>query len=291
MNKINHLGTYVVRIDNIVKNRAEQYVNYLVNYEHKNHIKRTQILGGQEREIFLHNNKQKIALNELNKIGKGGKPLKVSDKSLTFNIPKDYACSESKLYLIEEQMLTFIKNLYKEQGVNVSTVDFFSNIHNQENKHINMIIPYLDQEGKSIPFIKSNTHFLKVIANKFTEIVDSALNTNIKTYMTQLDQIEAAETFFDNIDQLSLFDISELKIKHKNNKLIKRTLDYIYRIINDEKETKKTIKNLLGSVEKLKDNETLTLDEKEDLKTALSQAGLLQKLDSNAKQKLKTIRP
>lgn len=291
-NKINYLGTYIVRIENINVQRAEQYIEYLLNGDHNNHIDRTEIVNTiGVKDKYVVNNKMKILRNKQNKVGKGGKPLKVSDKSLTFNIPKDYECSEGDLITIQNLLFDFIKLMYKENNVEVEEVDFFTNIHNQENQHINFAIPYLDQKGKTIPFIKSNEHFHKQLAKRFTMVVDNVLGTNIKTYMTELDQMSKSEEIMDNLPNLELSEIQELKVKHKDNKLVKRTLDYVYKIINGV-DNNKHIDNLLKTVDKITNSEKkLNKEEYEDLERALRQGGLLKHLSQEGRQTILNRKP
>lgn len=286
-NKINYLGTYIVRIENINVQRAEQYIEYLLNGDHDNHIDRTEIVNTiGEKDRYVVNNKLKILKNKENKRGKGGKPLKVSDKSLTFNIPKDYECSERDLIDIQTQLFNLIKNMYRENGVNVEEVDFFTNIHNQENKHINFAIPYLDQDGRSIPFIKSNRHFHKQLAKQFTWIVDNTLGTNIKTYMTEVDQMSKADEIMDNMATLELSEIEELKVKYKDNKLVKRALDYVYKIMNSTNNNK-NIQRLLNTVEKIGNNGKLNEEEYEEFKKVMRKNGLLNALTEADRKKIK----
>jgi len=290
INRIKNLGTYIVRIANIEKQRVEQYIDYLLNGDHDNHINKTEILNTiGDKDPFVINNKLKILKNKDSHKKKGGRPLKVSDKSLTFNIPKDYDCSEQQLIDIQMKMFEHIKKLYSDKNINVEAIDFFSNIHNQDNQHINMCIPYLDQNGKTIPFIKSNDLFLQAIAKHFTKVVDDTLGTNIMDYMTELDQMSRSEEIMENMDSLELSEIQELKVKHKDNKLVKRTLDYVYKIMNgveNNNDIQKHIDNLLKTVDKVKVDKKITTEEYNDLAAAMRNAGLLKFLDKIGKDKI-----
>lgn len=291
MNKINNLGTYVVRIENIVKTELEQYVNYLLNGDHGNHSERTEIVDTiLDKDEYMVGELLKIRENGQRKVGKGGKPLKVSNKALTFNIPKDYEVSADDCKEIHRRLRSYMFGLYRANGYELGEVEIFSNIHLQGNAHINLAIPYLTIEGKTIPFIKSRDRFLKTIAEEFTNITDNVLGTNIKDYMTELDQIDAAEEIMANLADLEPSDIQELKEKHKNNKLVKRTLDYVYRIMNGANENKH-IQNLVKTVEKVGKNAKLTQEEYDDLVAALRSNNLLRGLSEEDKKKIQSVKP
>jgi hypothetical protein len=295
MNKIKNLGTYIVRIANIKKQRAEQYIDYLLNEDHDNHIGRTEILNTiGEKDPFVINNKLKLLKNKASHKKKGGRPLKVSDKSLTFNIPKDYDCSDEQLIEIQMEMFKHIRKLYIEKNIPIELVDFFTNIHNQKNKHINLVIPYLDQNGKIIPFIKSNDLFLQQVAKHFTKVVDDVLGTNIMDYMTELDQMAKSDEIMANIDTMTLSEIQELKKKHKDNKLVKRTLDYMFRIlsgIEKNEDVQKHINNLEKTISKVGKDKKLTKEEFEDFKRALQKSGLMGQLSPEGREKVLNAAP
>ena len=194
---IKNLGTYYCKIKNIEKKELKQYMNYLLNDDHNNH-QDTEVLNNtmnsEEIRKYLIRSDLKIKTNTDNY--KKGVKLKVSEKSLTLNIPPSYKPSKKDLITIQEEMLVFIKNMYLEGGFDISE-DIFSNIHNQGNPHINCTLPYLDDNGKTIRLVKSRDFFFKKVAKHFTKIVDKTLNTNIKDYKTQseLDLIDILKDF------------------------------------------------------------------------------------------------
>jgi len=287
MNKINRLGTYVVRIENIKKNRTGEMIDYLLNGDHENHLDKSVILSSNnDRGKFVINNLEKVDKNTKRKKGKGGKPLSVSDKSLTFNIPKDYEASQDEVIEIQKRLYDHIRILYKENKINVKDIDFFTNIHYQENKHINFILPYLDQSGASIPFIKSTNHFLKPISKVFTQIVDSVLGTNIKTYKTELEKLEEFNEIENlDIEVLTLEEVQELKESVKDNKLLKRGYDYYYKILNGGNELK-TIDRLINTTEKMKNDSKVSKEEYEEFIRHLRGLGLHTKLSEEGKNKV-----
>lgn len=287
MNKINRLGTYVVRIENIKLKRAAEMVDYLLNGDHKNHFDKSEIISTNlERGKFIVNNNEKIQRNKDKKKGKGGKPLSISDKSLTFNIPKDYEASQEQVIEIQKKLYEHIRELYKKNNVNVNDIDFFTNIHYQENKHINFILPYLDHSGASIPFIKSTNHFLKPISKVFTKIVDNVLGTNIKTYKTELDKLEELEDI-ENLDfeNLTLEEVQELKEQNKDNQLLKRGYDYMYKILNGSIELK-TIDRLLNTLKKIEGDTKVTQEEKDLFIKHIRASNLHNGLNEEGKNKI-----
>jgi hypothetical protein len=212
---IKNLGTYFCKIENINKNELRQYMDYLLNDDHDNHDT-TEILGnsmdGVEIEEYLIRNEMKIKTNDENY--KKGVKLKVSDKSLTLNIPPTYAASESHLKTIQKEMLTFINELYLDNTLDGSkdmSKDIFTNIHNQENQHINFTLPYLDNEGKTIRMIKSKRYFFQKIAKQFTKVVDKVLDKNIKEYKTQV-EIDLIAILSDFSTSLIEYDPEEQKV-------------------------------------------------------------------------------
>lgn len=192
---MNNLETYITRIENIEKGKVEQYLDYLNNKDHSNHLERTEIISSScDTRTFYKHNKKKIIQNRLNKTR--GVKLKHSNKSLTFNLPKQYESSVEQSKTIQKELMNTLIRIYKENGVEVSENDFYTNIHKQDNEHFNFIIPYLDNNGKTIRFIKSKDKFYKQISKEFTSIVDNTLGTNINQYKIDLEKlkIETKET-------------------------------------------------------------------------------------------------
>jgi hypothetical protein len=253
---LSNLKTYITKIENIEKTRVNQYLDYLNNEEHSNHIGRTEIVGQMnDRQSFFDNNQKKIDRN-VEKTKRGVK-LKYSNKSLTFNLPKDYETTEKDLKTIQNNLVDTLIGIYKENGVEVSKIDFYSNIHNQQNKHINFIIPYLDVNGKTIRFIKSKDNFYKRISNEFTKIVDNVLNTDIKQYITveqKFDKVKSDNEVLEQFEELLEMDfdlefvINEIEqlIQHTDSKPIKNFLRYNLRLQNGILENNK---------KKIEDNE------------------------------------
>ena len=238
------LETYITRIENIKINTFKTMLNYLTDEKHNNH-KNSHIISAfnnVDKSALIVNNKLKILANIKKQKLKGGRTLKISDKTLTFNIPKSYKANEKQLKNIQIRLYNFISGEYTRNNINVNKNDFFSNIHKQQNSHINFIIPYLDQNGKAIAFIKRKS-FLKLVATAFTKIVDNELNTNIKTYISQTEELEKLEDFKESIEELTLTQLTQLKQEYKDQKLLKRFLDYAYKIKNKQQKQLEYIKD------------------------------------------------
>jgi len=209
---IKNLGTYYCSIENIEKRDLKQYMNYLLSEKHENH-EDTEILGNtmnnEEIEQYLLRSDKYIDTN-INNNTRGVK-LKVSEKSLVLTIPPSYNASREDCLFIQEEMFLFINNEYRNNQSDRSE-DIFSNIHYQDNPHINFTLPYLDKNGKTLRFVKSKTAFFKKIAKQFTKVVDKRLETNIKDYKTQAE--------LDLIAILSDFSISLIEYVQEEQKEI-----------------------------------------------------------------------
>ena len=284
MSGLNNLKTYITKIENVEKGRVKILIDYLLNKEHGNHSGKTEILNTiiDKKEFWVHN-ALKIKTNKLRRKGKGGSPLKVSNKSLTFNIPPDYHTTEYEAIKIQIGLFDYIKEKYALNGHIMKDIDFFTNIHFQNNTHINFIIPYLNTNGETMRFIKPED-FIKDLAAEFTKITDNVLGTNIKNYRTEAQQLEEEEIVFDAIDfeNVTLKDIKKLKKKYKHNGLLTKVFSNIYRVMNTA--TEKSVKHLNKNIEKAVKGETLTLEEQEDLNNLLEGAGILKMLGVEQKK-------
>jgi len=284
--KSNHLDTYITRIENIEKTKVQQLVNYLLSEEHSNHENSRILSNNNNPDEYLENNQNKINSNSKRKRHIGGKKLKYSNKSITFNIPVDYEVTDINLKNIQSRLVEYIKFMYKNENIDLRDIDIFSNIHDQGNSHINLIIPYLTDNGETIRFIKSQDKFLKVVAKEFTNIVDNELNTNIQTYKTRYDQIEELNETYLNYDKLTLEDISELKKKVKDNKLLKRSYDYLYKVINGGNQIK-TIQRLANTAKAMGKSEKVTKEEYDLFLKHLRLSGFMEKLSEEGKTIIK----
>lgn len=300
--KICRLGTYVVRMKNVNvrgSKTAKFYINYLQNENHDNHEARTEIISNiGDGEKFLLLNDVKVYKNKQHrkKVNRG-RPLKVTNKSLTFNIPVDYEVTHQNCIDIQLKMIEWVKDYYKRVGnYDLTDIEYFSNVHYQNNSHINLVIPYLGEDGKILPFIKTKKRFFNVLAKEFTKVTDNVLGTNIKTYMTGLEQLAKSEEIMANMDSLTLSELEELKVKHKDNKLVKRAVDYVYRFMNavdaNEEVQAKHIDNINKTLGKIaKQDKSVSAEEFADLEDVMRKGGLFTKLSEEGKEFLKSQKP
>lgn len=258
---IKNLGTYYCSIENIEKRDLKQYMNYLLSEKHENHDD-TEILGNsmnnEEIEQYLLRSDKYIDTN-INNNTRGVK-LKVSEKSLVLTIPPTYNATREQCLIIQEEMFRIINNMYRNEGSDRSE-DIFSNIHYQDNPHINFTIPYLDENGKTLRFTKSKGKFFKQIAKHFTKVVDETLGTNIKDYKTQseLDLIAILSEFSTSLIEYLPEEQKEI-VGHFKEMESEGNVEAIKRLVGDMK-SKVAFSDLVrdykkGITRETKDNKT-----------------------------------
>lgn len=283
------LKTYITKIENINKYQVSKYLKYLLSNTHENHIGRTEIFNNSvDPKLFFMNNASKIRIN--NQLQKRGRALKVSNKSLTFNIPKSYHVTKKDMIEIQSKLLNSILEYYKERNYNISGSEIFSNIHLQQNNHINFIIPILNHKTyKSMRFLKDRK-FHSDMAKTFTKIVDNHLGTYIGNYNIENETIAFIEE--EENKNYTLEELSILKDKYKGRKLIKRFYDYIYRIKAKELqqiEDSKTIDRLITTYTKILEDKDITQEEAKSLRKVLKGVELRKTLSKEQNSKLNTL--
>ena len=176
------LKSYIVKTKNIMVGNQNKIINYMINSEHINH-KDTNIICGDNVNEFkeyllgrLHHNQMNYALNK-----KGGKPLKRIAKSLTFNIPKSFESSNEQLLEIDRNIKSRIIELCQGYDIDLNVENLFSAIHQQDNNHIHMILPMIDNKGINARQFNTPSFQteLKVI---FTQVVDKVLDKDFNQY-------------------------------------------------------------------------------------------------------------
>jgi len=225
------LKNYVVKMENVEVGKQQKIVNYMVNEEHKNHTN-TQIFCDSSEEEYKLNLLAKLHSSQMNyaKNKKGGRPLKRIAKSLTFNIPKYFNCSDLELKNIDSIIKMKIIELLNKLGIDLQLSDLFSASHFQDNKHIHLIIPMIDNQGKNIRHFNSKS-FLTELKVIFTETVDNTLNTDIKEVKTLTPEEQAHNKTIKDLEAL--------------------IIDYQY-IINTENLTDKAIQFMNNSIIQIK---------------------------------------
>jgi len=255
------LENYVVKIKNVSVDKYKILVNYLTNGNHKNH-ENTKILNyGPEKNIFIDKLLRKKLKNEYNyaKNAKGGKKLKRIAKSLTFNIPKAYKPTEYETKIIFSKLLQKLSEYFKIYEINLELNDLFANIHYQENTHINMILPMIDNQGKNIRKFNQKA-FLTQLKVMFTESVDLVLNKDITSYQEKSEEekkyIATKKILSDMQKEYEYF--LEKNIEEKSRSYIENQIKIIQRNLKNAEESKKFeekyIQTLLKNQKKVKSN-------------------------------------
>lgn len=179
-----YIRNYTVIQKNVKVGESNKMINYLINAEHKNH-KNTIIHCEDNSEDYsdlLFLRKQKNDFNYM-KNRKGGRKLKDIAKSLTFNIPPDFKPTLNDTKQIKEYIHNGLLDLFKMYDINMNDSDLFTAIHEQDNSHIHILLPMLDNQGKNIRRFKEPS-FLVELKILFTESVDKVMNTEINQYET-----------------------------------------------------------------------------------------------------------
>jgi len=251
------IKNYVVRIRNVKAERLNTFLNYLNNTEHKNHAKHnTNITEYSDRKSFYETTSEKLWKNAeaFTKRARGGRRLKVVGKSLTFNIPPKFEFNDTIAADLSEQIKNGIKILYNTIGYELKEEEIYSVLHDQDNSHFHVIIPYLDMEGKPLRGIKPKK-FLNELKLLWNEIMINAYGMDLNQYQP-LEQEEQILTknkrYLNELKEyyLSEFDIEENYIK---NQVLR--IDRLLKLDNDELDKKnKTIEKLEKNLEKAINN-------------------------------------
>lgn len=146
-------------------------------------------------------------------------------------------------------MTKYINDMYLENGADRSA-DIFTNIHYQDNPHINFTLPYLDSEGKTVRFVKSRTYFFKKIAKHFTKVVDNTLGTNIKDYKTE-SELALIDILKDFMTSLIEYTKEEQKVIVEHFGVMEKegNVEAIKRLIGDMK-GKVTLEEIMNDYKK-----------------------------------------
>lgn len=250
------LKTYVVKVKNIHKEKFVRYIKYLNNESHKNHKKHNTKIFSKPSGNFIQREKYKVEANTRKyiKIKKGGRKLKISNKSFTFNIPNKYSVSVEQVKEIQKKLNKTIIDLYKSYNCSISELDLYNSIHYQQNPHIHYILPYLDTNGNTLRFIlnKSFTTQLKVL---FTDIVDTQLNKNINKYQTKPKEELEEEKYIRELVELKtvLSNYMKYQVEDKQRIYFKSQIVSIDRILktNDLLKQQDKLKRLNGNIQKI----------------------------------------
>ena len=255
------LKNYTVIVKNVDKDKHKQLLRYLNNDTHKNHKKKqTEIYELSNAEQFEKITNDKLKKNEENyfnpNVGKhrGGRKLKVVNKSFTFNLPKSYKeiATVEKCKEIDSILKIEIIKIFKLLGIEIDATELYSVLHHQDNPHIHLIIPYLDKHGNTIRDIKPKgfTSRLKVL---FSQVVDKVLDTEIKQY-EKLDNTDNSN----NKMRLALEEIKSwyetiIRIDGVETKFYKNQIISINRLLNENQEaTQEQVNKIITNMNKAK---------------------------------------
>jgi FtsZ-binding cell division protein ZapB len=185
------------------------------------------------------------------KNGKGGRKLKISNKSLTFNIPVGYSCSIQELKEINKTLTQEIIKLYKAYNFDIKENEIYNIIHYQDNPHIHALLPYLDKNGEVIRKIKSK-NFLNELKLIFNYSVDSVLGTDFKAYKSLQEEQREHNRVILYLEELLSYYKHLLSIE--DSKYYKNQVISIERILKDNpKEISKEVQTIINNSEKVQE--------------------------------------
>lgn len=223
------------------------YLKYLENQNHPNHQKTQKIIqiNGKMDSFFLKTiNQVKKRQLKTFKNGKGGRPPSSFCQSFVFSFPTSFSKIEKSDY---EKIL---KNIYKDLSeitkIPVKTLieNSFINIHENENKHINIVINKFLNEEKTVDFSKKN--ILNILKTSFNTAIFEVLGVSVDNYNinypTRKNNIKNPY-FYKKKEEYKKEIKEEIKEEIKlEEKLIKRYFNYLKRYkdrINQKDITKK----------------------------------------------------
>jgi hypothetical protein len=294
------LKSYITRIENIPigEKGSSKYiknmVSYLMNENHENHIGRTEIFSTTvEPTIFFRRTLRRLRENANLKKRTVGRKSKKALKSLTFNVPISYEPTKEQMQEIQIQLFEEIMQLYHKKGhTEVEFEDIFSNIHIQQNNHINFLLPLIDPTTKKQMAFLGEQSFFFGIATTFTKITDKVLGTSFLQYTQRHEEETVAFIEREEDKEYSLEELTQLKEKYAKKPLIKRLYDYMYRIKAKEieaEETTKDLQRLDKNLQKLLNGDKITKEEAYDLRVSIAGLKLRELLNSEQQKTLKSL--
>lgn len=248
---------YVVRIKKVQVNKLRTLLNYLNNEKHKNHTKKNTVIT----ELSNRENFNKIISGKLWKNAesyiqnkKGGQKLKRIGKSLTFNIPPQFEFNEEISEDIYKQIIKGIIAVYNSYGYDIQEEEIYSVLHEQDNPHYHVFVPYLDMDGKTLLYT-NHKKFLNELKLMWNEVMINAYGIDLEQYQP-LDQGEQEE--------------------NKNRRYLNELKEYYMSEFDIEEDD--YIKNQVLRIDRLLRKKNEELDEEEDI---------IKKLEKNLNKVLK----
>lgn len=241
------IKNYVVRIKNVKAERLNALLNYLNDKNHKNHTKKNTVITElSNRKEFYEITSEKLWKNAESYIKnkKGGRKLKVIGKSLTFNIPPHFQFNNIIAAELSEEISKGIKSLYNTYGYDLQEEELYKVLHNQDNPHFHVFIPYLNMRGNTLRDIKPKK-FLNELKLLWNEIMINSYGIDLDQYQP-LDQEEKAlnqnRRYLEELKDCYLINFNK-EDKFIKNQILK--IDRLLRLDNDFLDQKKKSVELL----------------------------------------------
>jgi hypothetical protein len=217
--------------------------------------------------------------------------------------------------MIKTKLEQYGKLVEEKLGIKFVSV----NIHNDEGHYKNGKLKYnfhshlnfLDFDFKTNKMVMSNqwrpytkkskkafSELQTELANLFSDLGfvrgkenSTAEHIESKEYKKVQDKLNNEIQELENeIEELTLEELQDLKIKYKDNKLKKRLVDYVYRFKKAEQEQKdktKSFNNILKTWEKIQADNLITPKEQKDFMKMLNTVGAKSKAKSVSKMTTK----
>lgn len=209
--------------------------------------------------------------------------------------------------LIMERVEEFGKRIEKEYGLKYIS----ANLHNDEGKVIDnevrlnqhCHITFLDFDFKKNRRVLRTLH--RTDLKKWQQIAEDCFNDlgfiqgknedkkkhiEAKEYGKLKERLsEDIDKFENEIDNMTLEELQEMKLKYKDDKLKKRLVDYVYRFKKAEqeaKDTKKTYERIVNTWNKIQQDGEITKEEQVEFTKMLKALGAKQKAKSVSKMKI-----
>lgn len=213
------------------------YINYLRNNEHKNHIGKTEkIIPIWDKDYFIEETFKSILEKEITTkmIGKGGSSFQSYRQSFCLSFPTDV-----EQEILTKEVLTVIykkviEEIYKKMGIprtdeNLKKV--FGNVHFNNNVHINIVIPKVIN-NKTFDFSKKS--IMELVKKTFdNECMNIGLNKKdyqkVKTFegRTKTKSLEQYKMSQESKKIYLEMELELIKLKQMKDEVINTKIDNI----------------------------------------------------------------
>lgn len=249
------------------------YINYLRNNEHKNHIGKTEkILPIWDKESFIDNTLKSIIGKEIQTkmIGKGGSSFQSYRQSFCLSFPTDV----TEDILTEEVLIKIYKSIiwdiFKKLDIprndeNLKSV--FGNVHFNNNVHINIVIPKVIG-NRSYDFSKKS--IMEMVKKSFDNEC-SLIGLNKSDYRktvvfggkTKTKSLERYKMSLERKEIYLQLELELLRLKKQKNEIINHKVDEIGIEIKKEyyKNVNPFIQNIQKRLQERKKTKTININE------------------------------